>query len=93
MEDAAVRSVELMTKFNHIRPNGQNGYDMAFDAGYMTVGENIAFGQTSPEAVMKSWMSSPGHRANILKEDFTNIGVGCYLSENGGYYWVQLFGG
>lgn len=93
MKDAAVRSSELMTKFDHTRPNGIQGYEMAFDAGYMTVGENIASGQSSPEAVVKSWMNSPGHRANILNEDFTHIGVGCCRSESGRFYWTQLFGG
>ena len=40
---------------------------------------------------MKGWMDSPGHRANILKSEYTTVGVACYLC-NGTYYWVQEFG-
>ena len=57
---------------------------------YRRAGENIAWGQRTPEAVMKAWMNSSGHRANILNEKFTSIGVGCY-EQNGVLYWTQLF--
>lgn len=50
-------------------------------------GENIARGQTSAQQVTNAWMNSPGHRANILNEDFTHIGVG-YVEE--GNYWTQI---
>ena len=66
------------------------------DAGYvpwLRLGENIAAGQTSPEAVMAAWMNSPGHRANILDPDFDHIGVG--YATSGTYYrffWTQEFG-
>ncbi|OWA37186.1 hypothetical protein B9G55_03710 [Saccharibacillus sp. O16] len=53
---------------------------------YRAAGENIAQGQRSPESVMKAWMNSEGHRANILNPNFTSIGAGYF---NG--YWVQLF--
>ena len=36
-----------------------------------SIGENIACGQRSPTEVVRGWMNSPGHRANILKRDFT----------------------
>ena len=38
-------------------------------------------------------MESDGHRANILREGFDSIGVGCYQAADGSLYWVQLFGG
>ncbi len=56
--------------------------------GYM---ENVAYGQSSPEAVMNSWMNSRGHRANILSSRATTIGVGCARSSNGSLYWTQCF--
>jgi uncharacterized protein YkwD len=56
------------------------------------IGENIAAGQTTPRSVMDAWMGSPGHRANILSRDFTEIGVGFYSGGPYGYYWVQDFG-
>lgn len=54
------------------------------------VGENIAMGYSDPEAVMKGWMNSSGHRANILRSNYGSIGVGCYIN-NGTCYWVQNF--
>ena len=55
------------------------------------IGENIAYGQNSPEDVMNRWMNSSGHRANILNAEFEEIGVGCYV-KGSRKYWVQLFG-
>ena len=57
---------------------------------YARAVENIAYGQSAPEAVVQSWMSSSGHRANILSSSFTTIGVGCTVV-NGTAYWAQLF--
>ncbi|MFE6826218.1 CAP domain-containing protein [Streptomyces sp. NPDC057690] len=60
-------------------------------AGYVwsTYGENVAYGYTTPEQVMSGWMSSPGHKANILNCAFKEIGVG--LAQPGSY-WTQDFG-
>ena len=67
---------------------GQSGY-----TGWSALGENIAAGFPSAEAVVTSWMNSPGHRANILSPTFTEIGVG--MVKGGGKfgtYWTQEFG-
>ncbi|AOP48200.1 CAP domain-containing protein [Streptomyces lydicus] len=60
-------------------------------AGYhwSAYGENIAYGYSSPESVMKGWMASPGHKRNILDCSFKEIGVG--LAQPGDY-WTQDFG-
>lgn len=63
-------------------------------SGYHALGENIAMGQRTPEEVVDAWMSSPGHRANILSASFSEIGVG-YVpasARNAYGYWVQDFG-
>ncbi|MCZ9338405.1 CAP domain-containing protein, partial [Streptomyces sp. TRM76130] len=52
-----------------------------------------ACGQRSPAAVVEGWMNSPGHRANILKAEFTHIGIGLAGGGRAGTYWTQLFGG
>ena len=57
-----------------------------------TRGENIAMGQQSADKVMAAWMSSSGHRANILRSSFGSIGVCAYKVGNT-MYWVQEFGG
>jgi len=52
-------------------------------------GENIAYNQATAAAVVRSWMNSDGHRANILNRRYSAIGVG--MAENGGPYWTQMF--
>jgi uncharacterized protein YkwD len=61
--------------------------------GWNGAAENIAAGFNSPQQVMDGWMSSAGHRANILNPDYVEFGVG-YYSGSGQFpaYWVQDFG-
>jgi uncharacterized protein YkwD len=68
--------------------------DRAKDAGYTYgwLGENIAWNQQSPKEVVESWMNSEGHKANILKEEATEIGVAVAKNTKGEPYWVQVFG-
>ncbi|WP_312105604.1 CAP domain-containing protein [Lachnoclostridium sp.] len=90
---ALVRSKEIEKSFSHTRPNGSS-FSTALKeqgVGFMGAGENIAWGQKSPEEVMNGWMNSEGHRANILNPKFTKIGVGYYKNSNGTNYWTQLF--
>src|SRR5919109_1185606 len=60
--------------------------------GWSAIGENIAAGYPTPEAVVAGWMSSPGHRANILSPNFTEIGIGLAQGGKYGSYWTQDFG-
>lgn len=94
MEAAAVRAREIAEYFDHTRPDGTSCFTVLKGTGvsYRTAGENIAGGQRNAQEVMDSWMTSPGHKGNILSRDFKKIGVGCYKSGNT-YYWVQLFTG
>ncbi len=93
---AQVRAKECVGAFSHTRPNGSSYKtaieDAGINAGY--TGENEATGNASAKHVMQGWMDSPGHRENILNENFTKIGIG--LEKNvgnpyGGYAWAQLF--
>lgn len=94
MEAAAlVRAKEIEKSFSHTRPDGRH-FSTALQEQNVTfkgAGENIAWGQSSPEAVMNAWMNSEGHRANILNPNYTKIGVGYYQNANGTNYWTQLF--
>lgn len=76
--------------FSHTSPTYGSPFDMmrSFGISYRTAGENIAKGYQSPEAVVRGWMNSPGHRANILNSSYTHIGVGYVASGN---YWTQMF--
>lgn len=76
--------------FDHTSPTYGSPFDMMkqFGISYKAAGENIAKGQTTPEQVVKAWMNSEGHRANILSDKFTHIGVGYVANGN---YWTQQF--
>ncbi len=82
--------------FSHTSLDGRTVGDRLTEAGYSynTYGENIAAGQPTPEVVIDSWMSSSGHRANILNPNFCDIGVGyVYVADSTyHYYWTQDFG-
>lgn len=89
---ARIKSQDMKDKnyFDHNSPTYGSPFDMMkkFGISYSSAGENIAMGQTTPEQVVKAWMDSPGHRANIMNSSFTRIGVGYVASGN---YWTQQF--
>ena len=76
--------------FSHTSPTYGTPFQMirAFGLSYRSAGENIAYGQRTPQAVVNAWMNSSGHRANILSSSYTQIGVG-YVAN--GHYWTQMF--
>ncbi len=76
--------------FSHTSPTYGTPFQMikAFGLSYRSAGENIAYGQRTPSAVVNAWMNSSGHRANILNSSYTQIGVGYCASGN---YWTQMF--
>lgn len=90
---ALIRAKEIEKSFSHTRPNGSSFSTVLTENGisFRGSGENIAWGQRSPQEVMNGWMNSSGHRANILNSKYTKIGVGCYVGSNGRIYWTQLF--
>lgn len=89
---AMTRAKELEIKFAHERPDGSDIGTAAFEAGVGNPGgENIGAGFTKPEAVVKAWMDSDGHRTTMLQSHYTHIGVGYYKGKNGTGYWVQEF--
>ncbi|AWZ09844.1 hypothetical protein DRB89_41730 [Streptomyces sp. ICC4] len=78
---------------SHTGPDGSTMTTRVEAAGYgwSRLGENIARGQADAAAVMKAWMNSPGHKANILNCDFREIGIGLHQGD-GGPWWTQNFG-
>ncbi len=84
------RDMNNVGYFSHNSPTYGSPFTMMKDFGisYKSAGENIARGQASAEEVVNAWMNSPGHRENILNEDFTHIGVG-YVDD--GRHWTQMF--
>ncbi|MBF4162336.1 CAP domain-containing protein [Nocardioides acrostichi] len=55
-------------------------------------GENVASGFTTADAVMKAWMNSPDHKANIMNKGYRLLGVGARKSDSGTWYFAQVFG-
>jgi uncharacterized protein YkwD len=97
------RDMALNNFFNHKGSNGSSVADRVTQQGYKwsRVGENIAAGQRTPEAVVQAWMNSEGHRKNILNCLYKDMGLGYYydasdskLPSGGGpyyHYWTQDF--
>lgn len=89
---AREKSRDMQSKgyFSHTSPTYGSPFEMMkkFGITYRSAGENIAMGQRTPEEVVKAWMNSSGHRANILNPNYTHIGVGHISTGN---YWTQMF--
>lgn len=89
------RNMALEGFFDHTDPKGRGPTERVeiFDrkGKFFFVGENIAASYESARSACEGWMHSAGHRANILREGFTNIGAG--FSRGGPYdrYYVQVF--
>jgi uncharacterized protein YkwD len=83
-------------ELTHTGADGSDPGTRMKQAGYNTDGgwaENVAEGYPTPEAVMTGWMSSEGHRDNILNCSLKAIGVGAARASNSQLYWTQDFGG
>jgi len=97
---AAIRVKDMFARqyFEHNSPVGDNASKEADKNGYsyITIGENIALGNfDGSQGILTAWMNSPGHRANILNKNYTEIGV--YVEQgiyNGQKVWIaaQIFG-
>ena len=98
--DAALaHSRDMATRryFSHRARDGSQAAERAARAGYTwrRVGENIAFGQRSPREAVEGWLDSPGHCANIMNRDFTEMGAAFGVTpqrQAGIIYWTQVFG-
>lgn len=103
-EHEVIRLVNVERQRRGLRPLAQNDKMMADARSWSEVqatrhrmyhsrmgyAENVAYGQTTPQEVVQTWMNSPGHRRNILASNRSTIGVG--LAYGGGRpYWTQVF--
>lgn len=93
---AQTRAHEIMTKYDHVRPDGsswQTACPIPSTGG--TAGENLAAGNTavSPATVVSTWMNSESHRNNILNPNFTKMAVGFVFDSYSQYktYWSEFF--
>jgi uncharacterized protein YkwD len=58
---------------------------------FSVTAENIAMGQRSGAEAVTSWMKSPPHKANIMNDQYTEMGLGRAADDKGRYYWTQVF--
>ncbi|WP_174237675.1 CAP domain-containing protein [Stutzerimonas nosocomialis] len=95
---ARVHSEDMAAQnyFSHQGLDGGNVGTRASGQGYRwgRIGENIAAGQGSVKQAMAGWLASPGHCANIMNPDFTELGAAFATDprSDAGIYWTQVFG-
>lgn len=82
--------------FSHIGSDDTSPYDRITKQGYSysAAGENIAGGNSSPQTIVDGWISSEGHKRNMLSENFSEIGIGYIFFNQSTYsgYWTTTFG-
>jgi uncharacterized YkwD family protein len=93
MEAAQYKCEDMLENsyYSHPSPTFGEAFKLmhVFSILYKVWGENIAAGQLTPDEVMVAWMNSPEHRDNILKAEFTRIGVGYLKGGEYGTLWAQ----
>ncbi len=87
----------MVDYISHVGTDGSTFDERIVDAGYTPysiIGENVAAGYASPAAVIVGWMASAGHRANIMRTTFSELGTSYVYTSVGPYYhfWTQDFG-
>jgi len=93
-----LNSVAAANYFEHVSPDGVGPGDLAreFEYDFIIVGENLAKGNfKTDKKLVQAWMDSPGHRENIMKPNFSEIGIAVgQATDNGREVWlaVQSFG-
>ena len=85
-EAAMVRAMETTVAYSHGRTNGLPMRTLVS----VVAMENIGCARNTPEIIMDAWMSSEGHRYNILYSNWNSVGIGC-IKYKDTYFWVQLF--
>jgi len=82
--------------FSHTSQDGRTMVDRINATGYVwsTIGENIAAGYSTVNAVVDGWMASDGHCANIMNPNFKDVSLACVSSSTSTYrtYWTMDFG-
>ncbi len=82
--------------FSHRGRDGSQPDERALRSGYTwsALGENIAAGDDSPEAIVDGWLASPAHCANIMNPAFSEMGAAYAVDprSDAGIYWTQVFG-
>ncbi len=85
-----------MGRCSHLDRWGRRADARAMEVGYhyFRLGENLAAGQRNWQRALTAWLHSPSHRANMLRPDYREVGVGMAVMPNSRYHyaWAQVFG-
>lgn len=83
---AQAKANDMITRnyWSHQTPDGQQPWVFITNAGYqyLAAGENLAYGYMTSAATVTGWMNSPGHKANLLSTNYTEVGFGIANSAN-----------
>lgn len=87
------RNMARQRKMSHELDGKSSGHRVtAAGYDYSAVGENVAFGNVVLEEIFDGWMKSKGHRENILRGAYEEIGIGVTRDNDGNAYYTQVFG-
>ena len=87
---AGTRAQEAGILFAHQRPDGSSVKSVLNGASCSWFGENLAISSVvDAKKIVRAWMGSPTHRANLLNHHFTKMGVSCVRGNDGHYYWAM----
>lgn len=92
---ARSHALDMSTRgfFAHADPEGRRVRDRARSFGYTgQVGENLAWGQSTPAQVVEVWLRSPDHCQNMLRPQLSAAGAGFARSAAGKTFWAQVYG-
>ena len=99
LDRAALAHSQEMARHSFMAHEGRDGsapHERISRSGYRwrSVGENVAAGQTSADEVVRDWLRSPGHCANLMSPRYTEMGIGYAVNpaSTDGMYWTQTFG-
>ena len=94
--DTHAHDMARHSRMSHDGSDGSTAAERVTRAGYpwRSVAENVASGQSTPDAVVQTWLDSPGHCANIMSPDMQEMGIAYAFeaSSDDGIYWAQMFG-
>lgn len=88
---AQTRAAECSTKFSHIRPNGKAWYTVSSSTNAENLAHAVNDAQQRPENVVLAWLLSPTHKANVMRQNCTSVGIAYYKGANGETYIVCEF--
>jgi len=90
------RDMAMSDMLSHTGSDGSTVWERVEKKGYcwQVVAENIAAGRQNSEGVVSLWLDSPGHCANLMKADITEIGAACSRNPESTYgtYWTLVMG-